>query len=109
MDEKDRLGDKLREVERGREDEYFARRDRELLAKLRKTQTGESEETIREIAKMRCPKCGERLHTRVLSGVNVEECPACHGMWLDRGELEVIAKREREGWLVRWYRGEREP
>jgi len=35
-EEKDRLGNKLRDVEKGREDDYFARRDRELLAKLRK-------------------------------------------------------------------------
>ena len=30
-DEKDRLGDKLRDVERAREDLYFAERDRQLL------------------------------------------------------------------------------
>ena len=34
-DEKDRYGDKLRDVERGREDSYFAERDRELLEKIR--------------------------------------------------------------------------
>jgi len=35
-EEKDRLGNKLRDVEKGREDDYFARRDRELLEKMRK-------------------------------------------------------------------------
>ncbi|MFZ2063197.1 MAG: hypothetical protein WAU82_19475, partial [Candidatus Binatus sp.] len=34
-DEKDRFGDKLREVGRAREDQWAAQRDRELLAKLR--------------------------------------------------------------------------
>lgn len=34
-DEKDRYGDKLRELERAREDKYFADKDKELLEKLR--------------------------------------------------------------------------
>ncbi len=33
--EKDRLGDKLRDLEHAREDLYFAERDRELIEKLR--------------------------------------------------------------------------
>jgi len=108
IDEKDRLGDKLRDVERGREDQYFAERDRELLAKLRGAKEQEAEKSIRALAHMRCPKCGERLSTRKLRGVQVEECPGCGGIWLDRGELELVAKGESEGWLVRWLRGERE-
>lgn len=38
--EKDRLGDKLRDVQKGREEDYFARRDRELLEKLRRERAG---------------------------------------------------------------------
>jgi len=37
-DNKDRFGEKLRDAEKAREDEYFARRDRELLEKIRKEQ-----------------------------------------------------------------------
>ena len=33
-DEKDRLGDKLQNLEKAREDQWAAQRDRELLAKL---------------------------------------------------------------------------
>jgi len=44
-EEKDRLGNKLRDVEKGREDDYFARRDRERLAKLRKDEAGKTAET----------------------------------------------------------------
>ncbi len=32
---KDRLGDKLRDAEKAREDQYFAKRDKELLQKLK--------------------------------------------------------------------------
>lgn len=34
-EQKDRFGDKLRDLEQAREDKFFADRDRELLAKLK--------------------------------------------------------------------------
>jgi uncharacterized protein with PIN domain len=101
MDEKDRLGAKLREKEKAEEDRYFAQRDKELLAKL-KQQQAEPQEA--EQALMRCPKCGAKLNTVKHHDVTVEECPACQGMWLDRGELEILAQRENEGWLSRFVR-----
>jgi predicted RNA-binding Zn-ribbon protein involved in translation (DUF1610 family) len=100
-DEKDRYGDKLREVEKAREDKFFADRDRELLLKL-KAQTGAQEEqSVRELAKMRCPKCGDRLITRTQLEVEMDECPSGHGMWLDTGELQKLMGRETSGWLSR--------
>jgi hypothetical protein len=99
--EKDRYGDKLRDVEKAREDKFFADRDRELLLKL-KAQTGDEEEqSIRALAKMRCPKCGDRLTTRTQLEVDLDECPSGHGIWLDTGELEKLTARESSGWLSR--------
>ena len=106
VDEKDRLGDKLRDAERAREDQYFAERDRELLERLRRSKSGEAEATLKEAALMRCPKCGTHLQQHTLHEVVVEECPSCHGMWLDQGELEKVASREHEGWIARWLRSE---
>ena len=105
-DEKDRLGEKLRDAERAREDVYFAKRDRELLEKMRRTKEGEAEESLKEAAIARCPKCGTRLATHELHGVTVDACPGCHGMWLDQGELEELGRREKEGWIARWLRSE---
>ena len=34
-EQKDRFGDKLRDLEQAREDKFFAERDRELIAKLK--------------------------------------------------------------------------
>jgi len=99
--EKDRLGDKLRDVEKGREDKFFADRDRALIEKL-KAQTGAQEkQTIRDLAHMRCPKCGDRLVRRAQLEVELEECPSGHGTWLDAGELEKLTSRESSGWLAR--------
>jgi ribosomal protein L37AE/L43A len=104
MDEKDRLGAKLREKGQGDEDRYFSQRDQELLEKLKQQQAASQEAAVRQQALMHCPKCGASLATVRHHDVTVEECPSCQGMWLDRGELEVLAQRENEGWLARFIR-----
>jgi hypothetical protein len=109
MDEKDRLGDKLREKEKAEEDRYFAERDRELIAKLKRGKTEEQEPTIRAMARMRCPKCGERLRSETVRGATVEACPGCGGMWLDRGALEQAVAHEEGGWLTRYLERLRSP
>ena len=37
-----------------------------------------------------CPKCRDPLHERPLkgTGVRVDCCPSCHGMWFEIGELQ---------------------
>ena len=40
---KDRLGDKLRDAEKAREDQYFAKRDQELLQKMKERREKEQE------------------------------------------------------------------
>ncbi len=46
-----------------------------------------------------CPKCPS-AHLRSVvfgqSGVVIDSCPSCHGIWLDRGEFESIALYLRE-------------
>jgi uncharacterized protein len=103
-DEKDRFGEKLKEVEKGREDQFFAQRDRELIEKMKREKDAEQEVTERAAARMRCPKCGAHLEPRVLHDITIEECSGCGGMWLDQGELEELARRESEGWLGRVLR-----
>ena len=100
-DEKDRFGDKLREVEKAREDKYFADLDRALTEKMRAQAAGEQDAAAKLAAHMRCPKCGEKLEVTNYSGVTVEECPACRGIFLDDGEIQELAKRESGGWLSR--------
>lgn len=39
---------------------------------------------------MNCPICDEKLRTIDKMGVQIEICPQCKGIWLDRGELEKL-------------------
>lgn len=38
-----------------------------------------------------CPKCGAALIALELEGVEIDYCPECRGLWLDYGELAMIA------------------
>jgi len=44
---------------------------------------------------MKCPNCKDAI--LVMSqrqGVEIDYCPECRGVWLDRGELDKILEKE---------------
>ncbi len=91
-DEKDRFGEKMKLVERAREDIYFAEKDRELIEglKARMKKIGKSEE---DGAPLHCPKCGGELETYSFMEFVLERCTMCQGIWMDNGELEGVLKK----------------
>ena len=42
---------------------------------------------------MKCPACTTTLTMAERSGVEIDYCPNCRGVWLDRGELDKIIDR----------------
>ena len=42
---------------------------------------------------MQCPIDGAKLVLAERSGVEIDYCPECRGVWLDRGELDKIIDR----------------
>lgn len=42
---------------------------------------------------MKCPIDGTELVITDRSGVEIDYCPQCRGVWLDRGELDKIIDR----------------
>jgi Zn-finger nucleic acid-binding protein len=45
---------------------------------------------------MNCPKCSGKWDSLERSGVVIEECEGCQGVFLDRGELERLIEAESE-------------
>lgn len=43
---------------------------------------------------MNCPACSTPMRPYEKSGVEIDVCPSCRGVWLDRGELEKILEAE---------------
>jgi Zn-finger nucleic acid-binding protein len=42
---------------------------------------------------MNCPICKVTLLMSDKQGIEIDYCPTCRGVWLDRGELEKIIER----------------
>jgi Zn-finger nucleic acid-binding protein len=79
-----------------KEEEYFHRKNQELLEKTRKKldadrvaaqQRGQSKSYW-----MICPKCGTALQEVDLSGVKVDQCGGCGGIFFDKGEVELLTE-----------------
>jgi uncharacterized protein len=42
---------------------------------------------------MLCPSCKVELKMADRQGIEIDYCPQCRGVWLDRGELDKIIER----------------
>lgn len=82
------------------EDEYFARVDADLRKELRAKADAERAQRI-AAERNKCPRDGATLVSRESSQVVIDQCPQCEGIWLDKGELEILAagKTENAGFV----------
>lgn len=81
------------------ENEYFHRREQELVEKMRaKLKAESSGEAVGN-----CPKCDGKLVETSYENIKIDVCNACHGVWLDAGELAQITHRDESGWLKRLF------
>jgi Zn-finger nucleic acid-binding protein len=42
---------------------------------------------------MKCPHCSVSLVMTDRQGIEIDYCPDCRGVWLDRGELDKLIER----------------
>jgi Zn-finger nucleic acid-binding protein len=94
------MKDRMREQGYSKEDEYFFKKDQELLAGMREAADArkkEVEEAHREQPYwMKCPKCGGQLREESLREVvKVDRCSGCNGIYFDDGELDLFVKSAR--------------
>ena len=93
------MGDAFDERRRGLEEEYFHRKNKEAIEKLRaKIKIAEAAKAA-GASSMRCPRCDGTLKESSLKDALIDTCEKCGGVWLDSGELEKLTKNEGGGWL----------
>jgi hypothetical protein len=82
------------------ENEYFARLDAELRKELRAKADAERAAQV-AADRNKCPRDGTALVTKESHHVTIDVCPTCDGIWLDKGELEILAagKAEESGFV----------
>ena len=51
---------------------------------------------------MNCPNCNVTLLISDRQGIEIDYCPQCRGVWLDRGELDKLI--ERSATETKWHK-----
>ena len=100
------MADIFDERRRGLEEDYFRRKDRESLQRLREHLREGAQEAGAPVT-MDCPRCSGKLHEDTFEDVTIDRCDTCHGIWLDTGELENILGHEKPAnqWLKAFWPG----
>ena len=86
------------------EEEYFARREAELLRQQREAARRSAAEAERASHRMKCPKCGYDLITGEWHGIQIDQCTHCHGLWFDAGEAENLVAHPQPNVIARVIR-----
>ena len=97
------MANKWDERKKAKEDEYFVKKERELLEKLKSKQEAEAKEAAQKASYMKCPQCGQPLKERSFQKIQIDQCTGCSGIWLDAGELEQVAEKDGASWLGKFW------
>lgn len=93
------MSDAFDERRRGLEEEYFHRKNKEAIEKLREKMKIAEQHKAAGTSSMRCPRCDGSLKESKFEEVLIDTCEKCGGVWLGAGELEQLIKRDQGGWL----------
>lgn len=83
------------------ENEYFRRKELELIDKMKAKLESENAEA----SSLKCPKCDGSLVETDYDKVKIDVCNKCSGVWFDAGELaQVVDKDHESGWFGRLFK-----
>ena len=95
------------------EDEYFVREDaekkRRIALEMKKQLAADQQAALKELHYMHCPKCGMKMQTVRMGNIDVDACFSCGGVFLDKGEMDVIAQPQQKGIMgaiLNWFKDE---
>ena len=90
----------LEDRQRALENEYFHRKEKELIEKMKSKMSAENAQA----GNLQCPKCDGKLVETDFENIKIDVCNNCTGVWLDSGELAQIADKDKnEGWFGRFF------
>lgn len=78
------------------EDKYIKEQEAAQRTELDKVREAQKAKELKELHWMRCPKCGEQMEEKDKEGVKIDLCNGCGGIYFDKGEFELVAKRAEE-------------
>ena len=94
------MSDKLEDRGRALENEYFHRKEQELIKKMKSKLNSENAQP----SEIDCPKCEGKLVETNYENIKIDVCSNCSGTWFDAGELaQIVDKNENSGWLSRVF------
>lgn len=87
-----------------REEEYFHKKNKELMNEMRTKLDHERKNRealgLKKDHWMKCPKCGSTMQEIDLQGVKIDKCVDCYGIYFDKGELELLLdSQEQKGFF----------
>ena len=85
------------------EEEYFHRKNKEAIEKLREKMKVSEEAKAAGTSSMQCPRCDGRLNEMKVEEVTIDTCEKCGGVWLDSGELDQLTKKDSGSWFKRLW------
>ena len=95
------------------EDEYFVREDaekkRRIALEMKKQLASDQRAALKELHFMHCPKCGMKMQEVRYGKLDVDACFSCGGVFLDKGEMDVIAQPQQKGIMgaiLNWFKDE---
>ena len=91
------------EREKALENQYFVKKEHELLDKLKEVQR---DTLTRELCKNRCPKCGDPIEAITFRGVPLDKCTGCGGVWLGPNDLKILSAKDHRTWFEKWFKNE---
>ena len=97
------MSNPMDERRRGLENEYFRKKDQEAIEKLRAQMQASAEAKAAGTSSMQCPRCDGTLAESKFEEVMIDTCDKCGGVWLDSGELQQLTKKDKGGWLSRYW------
>ncbi len=95
------MSEQLEERGRAMENEYFHRKEKELIEKMKAKLATEKTVDLQ----LNCPKCDGNLVETNYEDIKIDVCNKCSGTWFDAGELaQIVDKNEDSGWLSRFFK-----